>query len=130
MIWRTAWLKKRQKGNGVLLWFPESNPVHFRSGQKSVPLDCSAGLRPASTNAAGTNWSPGYCSHWQGCALTGLRTLGFPFNHKWPLRSLLLVALLCFLCSLDTTSLCMVVNKSFYISEKLPNLPCFRRSWI
>lgn len=130
MIWRTGWLKKRKKRDGVLLWFPESNPVHFRSGRKSVPLDCLAGLHPVSTNAAGTNWSPGYRSHWQGHMLAGLRTLRFRFNHRWPLRSLLLVAQLRFFCSLDTTSLCMVVDKSFSISEKLPNLLCFQRSWI
>jgi len=130
VIWRTGWLKKRKRGDGVLLWFPESNPVHFRSGQKSVPLNCLAGLCPVSTNAAGTSWSPGYCSHWQGHVLAGLRTLRFRFDRSWPLRSLLLVAQLCYSCSLDTTSLCMVVDKSFCIGEELSSLLCFQRSWI
>lgn len=130
MIWRTGWLKKRKKGDGVLLWFPESNPAHFRSGWKSVPLDCLSGLHPVSTNAAGTNWSPGYCSHWQGHALAELRPLCFRFNRRWPLRRLLLVAQLRFSCSLGTTSLCMVVDKSFCMGEKLPDLPCFQRSWV
>lgn len=125
-----GWIKKRKKRNGVLLLFPQFNPQHFRSGRKSVPLDCLPGLHPVSTNAAGTNWSPGYCSYWQGHDLAGLRTLCFCFNHRWCLRSLFLVSQLCFSCSLDTTSLCMVFDNSFSISEKLPNLLCFQRSWI
>lgn len=130
--WRCRWsgeldgYRRWKKRDGGLLRLPGSNPVHFRSGRKSVPLDCLAGLCPVSTNAAGTKWSLGYCSHWQGHMLAGLRTLHFLFTHRWPLGSFLLVAQLCYSCSLDTTSLyggC----KSFFISMELPNLLLFQR---
>lgn len=50
----------------------------------------------------------------------------FFFTHRWPLGSFLLVAQLCYSCSLDTASLhggC----KSFFISMELPNLLLFQR---
>lgn len=54
--------------------------MYFRSGQKSVPLDCLAGLHPVSISAAGTIWSPGYCSSWQGHVLAGLKDTLLPFK--------------------------------------------------
>lgn len=129
MIWRIA---KDEGKKGMETCSGFLNPIHCISGvsKSQCPWTVLSGLHPVSTCAASTSWSPGYCSHWQGHVLAGLRTLCFYFNHRWLFRSLLLVSQLCFSCSFDTPSLCMVFDKSFFISEKLPNLPYFRRRWM